>query len=169
MRGPKSAKIDNLDQYSFDKLSKTEGNPRERRRYLAFAHIQDGKSFTKAAEMVRVERRTLMNWVAQFRKNGIEGLKDKPGRGAKPYLLPEQHEAFKLSVLELQSNRKGGRIRGKDVLELMKDKFGIEPAKSSVYNALKRVDLVWITGRSIHPEADIEAQEAFKKTLRKMY
>jgi transposase len=50
----------------------------------------------------------------------------------------------------------------------MKSKFGIEPSKSSVYNALKRVDLVWITGRSIHPEADKEAQEAFKKTSEKM-
>jgi len=29
---------------------------------------------------------------------------------------------------------------------------------------LKRADLVWITGRSIHPKADAEAQEAFKKT-----
>lgn len=167
MRGRK-AQIDGLEQYSFDKLSKTEGNARERRRYLAFAHIQDGKSFTDAAVMVRVELRTLMNWVNNFRKNGIEGLKDKPGRGAKPYLSPEENEAFKLSVLDLQANRKGGRIRGKDVLELMKNKFGIEPSKSTVYEILKRVDLVWITGRSIHPEADVKAQEAFKKTLKKM-
>jgi transposase len=50
----------------------------------------------------------------------------------------------------------------------MKNKFGIEPSKSTVYGTLKRVDLVWITGRSIHPEADVEAQEAFKKTLKKM-
>jgi putative transposase len=167
MRGRK-AQIDGLEQYCFDKLSKTEGNARERRRYLAFAHIQAGKSFTDAAAMVRVERRTLMNWVNNFRKDGIEGLQDKPGRGAKPYLSPEESEAFKLSVLELQATRKGGRIRGKDVLELMKSKFGIEPSKSTVYGTLKRVDLVWITGRSMHPEANVEAQEAFKKTLKKM-
>jgi transposase len=144
------------------------GNARERRRYLAFAHIQAGKSFTDAAAMVRVERRTLMNWVNNFRKDGIEGLQDKPGRGAKPYLSPEESESFKLAVLELQATRKGGRIRGKDILELMKDKFGIDPSKSTVYGTLKRVDLVWITGRSIHPEADVEAQESFKKTLKKM-
>jgi len=167
MRGRK-AQIDGLERYCFDKLSKTAGNARERRRYLAFAHIQDGKSFTDTAAMVRVELRTLMNWVSNFRKNGIEGLKDKPGRGAKPYLSPEYNEAFKLSVLELQATRKGGRIRGKDILELMKNKFGIEPSKSTVYDTLKRVGLVWITGRSIHPEADVEKQEAFKKTLKKM-
>lgn len=167
MRGRK-AQIDGLEQYCFDKLSKTEGNARERRRYLAFAHIQAGKSFTYAAAMVRVERRTLMNWVNNFRKDGLRGPQEKQGRGAKPYLSAEESEVFKLSVLELQATRKEGRIRGKDVLELMKSKFGIEPSKSTVYGTLKRVDLVWITGRSIHPEADIEAQEAFKKTLKKM-
>jgi hypothetical protein len=67
MRGRK-VQIDGLDQYCFGKLSKTEGNARERRRYLAFAHIQDGKSLTEAAAMVRVEIRSLMNWVANFRK-----------------------------------------------------------------------------------------------------
>ncbi len=72
MRGRK-AQIDGIEKYCFDKLSKTEGNARERRRYLAFAHIQDGKSFTDAAAMVRVELRTLMNWVNNFRKMALKG------------------------------------------------------------------------------------------------
>jgi transposase len=46
----------------------------------------------------------------------------------------------------------------------MKTKYGIDPSLATVYNTLKRADLVWITGRSIHPKADLEAQEAFKKT-----
>ncbi|WP_445083633.1 winged helix-turn-helix domain-containing protein [Candidatus Neptunichlamydia sp. REUL1] len=32
---------------------------------------------------------------------------------------------------------------------------------------MKRADLVWISGRSIHPKADLEAQETFKKTSQK--
>ncbi len=59
MRGRKSEAIKGLDQYDFDKLSKTQGNPRERKRYLAFAHIRDGKSFTQAAAAIRVRLRTL--------------------------------------------------------------------------------------------------------------
>ena len=168
MRGRKSAKINGIDDYDFDKLSKTERNPRERLRYLAFAHIKEGKSFTDIAQMVRINLRTLQNWISNFKKNGLEGLKDKPGRGAKPHLKDEDREAFKAAVLELQMNKKGGRIRGKDVLELMRSKFGIEPSKSSVYDTLKRVDLVWITGRSMHPEANLEEQETFKKTLETM-
>jgi len=167
MRGRKADTIKGLEQYDFDKLSKTQGNSRERKRYLAFAHINDGKSFTEAAAAIRVELRTLMNWVKRFRDEGIEGLKDRPGRGAKPYLSEDARSAFKQSVLELQQNRPGGRIRGSDVLALMKEKYHVEPALSTVYNTLKRADLVWITGRSIHPTADLAAQDDFKKNSEK--
>jgi transposase len=163
MRGRKARVIKDLERYDFDKLSKTKGTSRERKRYLAFAHIRDGKTFTEAAAAVRIKLRTLMNWVKRFKEQGIDGLVDQPGRGAKPYLSPEERDAFKQSVLELQQKRAGGRIRGSDVLELMKEKYNVTPTLSTVYNTLKRANLVWITGRSIHPKADIEAQENFKK------
>jgi len=111
--------------------------------------------------------RTLMNWVKRFREQGIDGLKDQAGRGAKPYLHPKERAAFKEAVLELQKKRSGGRVRGADVLTLMKEKYNVEPALSTVYNTLKRADLVWITGRSIHPKANLEAQENFKKNSEK--
>jgi transposase len=164
MRGRKAAQIEGIQRYDFDKLAKTEGNARERRRFVAFAHIREGKTFTETAIAVRVKLRTLMNWVKQFKTAGLEGLKDKPGRGAKPFLPEEHRAAFRQAVLELQEKRVGGRIRGSDVLELMKTKYGVDPSLRTVYDTLKRADLVWITGRSIHPKADLEAQEAFKKT-----
>jgi len=164
MRGRKAGRLDDIQRYDFDKLAKTEGNARERRRFVAFAHIRDGKTFTETAIAVRVKLRTLMNWVKQFKTEGLEGLRDKPGRGAKPFLSVEHHAAFRQAVLELQEKRVGGRIRGSDVLELMKTKYGIDPSLRTVYDTLKRAELVWITGRSIHPKADLEAQEAFKKT-----
>ena len=167
MRGRKAERIEGIEQHDFNKLSKTQGSPRERRRYLAFAHIREGKNFVEVAAMVRVEVRSVMRWIKWFKIQGIEGLKDKPGRGTKPFLPPEHEATFKQAILELQQNRFGGRIRGNDVLELMKKKFGVDPTLSTVYNTLKRIDLVWITGRSIHPKADVEAQEAFKKTSEK--
>jgi transposase len=164
MRGRKAARLEAVQQYDFDKLAKTEGNARERRRFVAFAHIREGKTFTETAIAVRVKLRTLMNWVKQFKTEGLEGLRDKPGRGAKPFLPVEHRAAFREAVLELQEKRVGGRIRGSDVLELMKTKYGVDPSLRTVYDTLKRAELVWITGRSIHPKADLEAQETFKKT-----
>lgn len=164
MRGRKAAQIEGIQQYDFDKLAKTEGNARERRRFLAFAHIREGKTFTERAIAIRVKLRTLMNWIKQFKNEGIEGLKDKAGRGAKPFLSEEHRMAFRQAVLELQKNRVGGRIRGSDVLELMRTKYGVDPSLRTVYDTLKRAELVWITGRSVHPKADVEAQGTFKKT-----
>ena len=74
MQGRTYKPLAGLHQYNFNHLSKTQGTLRERRRYLAFAHIQDGKSFTEAASMVKVTFKALMNWVDSYRKNGIEGL-----------------------------------------------------------------------------------------------
>jgi transposase len=167
MRGRKAAQIKGLEKYNFDKLARTEGSPRERRRFLAFAHIREGKTFTEAAAFVRVKLRSLMRWVKSFRTEGFDGLKDKPGRGNKPFILSEHQAAFRQAVLDLQEKKIGGRIRGKDILELMETKYGINPSLKTVYNTLKRADLVWITGRSIHPKADLEAQESFKKTSQK--
>jgi putative transposase len=167
MRGRKAAQIKGIEQYDFDKLANTKSNPRERRRFLAFAHLCEGKTFTEVAIFVRVKLRSLMRWVKKFKTEGLEGLKDKAGRGAKPLMPLEHRAAFRQAVLELQEKRTGGRIRGRDVLELMQTKYGIDPTLKTVYNTLKKSDLVWITGRSIHPKADLEDQEAFKKTSEK--
>lgn len=169
MRGRKPKPLEGLSQCDFENLLRTQGSPRERRRYLAFAHLHDGKNFTEAAMMVKVQLRTLMHWVQNFRKKGIEGLKDLPGRGAKPHISDEDLESFRKSVLELQASRQGGRIKGRDVLKLMEEKFRVISSRSSVYDTLRRADLVWITGRSQHPKANVKAQEAFKKTLDKKY
>ncbi|WP_316357085.1 helix-turn-helix domain-containing protein [Candidatus Neptunichlamydia sp. REUL1] len=79
----------------------------------------------------------------------------------------ENQAAFRQAVLELQEKKVGGRIKGKDILELMKTKYGVDPSLKPVYNTLKRADLVWISGRLIHPKADLEAQETLKKTSQK--
>ena len=76
---------------------------------------RNGKNFTEAAAAVRISLRTLMSWIKRFRSQGIDGLKDQP------YLPPHERDAFRQAVLELQQNKPGGRIRGADVLELMKE------------------------------------------------
>ncbi|MFI0435987.1 MAG: winged helix-turn-helix domain-containing protein [Parachlamydiaceae bacterium] len=40
-------------------------------------------------------------------------------------------------------------------------------SNGSLYRLLHRAGLSWMTGRSQHPKADLERQEAFKKTLKK--
>jgi len=112
MRGRKAEAIKALEQYDFDKLSKTQGNPREGKRYLTFAHIRDGKIFTETASAIRIKLRTLINWLKRFKALVIHGLRDRAPTSAKPCISPEDRAVFKGSVLELQQKRSAGRIRG---------------------------------------------------------
>lgn len=166
MKGRKAASIGGIDPHDFDKLARASGvKPSEKLRFLALAHVKDGKSLSEAARMIRVSPRTVIVWVQKFRKEGINGLRERYGGGAQPYLAYDKHEEFRQSVLELQTSRAGGRIRGEDVRELLEAKYNICCSLSTVYNILKRVGLVWITGRSRHPKGDEETQIAFKKTF----
>jgi len=166
MKGRKRS-LKSVDGHDFKTLAKRAHNAREKIRYLAFAHMQEGKSNIEIARMLKVNRIAISDWIKRFNNNGIEGLKERKGRGAKLKLDTSQREAFRKSVLELQEQRAGGRIKGSDVKKLMEEKFGIKHTMKSVYNELHRVNLVWISGRSKHPKADVEAQEDFKKTLEK--
>lgn len=158
--------IESLEQHDFERLACTEGSPRERRRFLAFAHLQDGTSFSEAARRVKVAKNTVLTWVKKFRESGLDGLREKNGRGAKPYVPPEDYEALQELVLEMQKSKSGGRIRAQDIGDAIEKKYGKRPSTSVIYKTLHRANLVWITGRSQHPKADLEAQETFKKTSR---
>ncbi len=140
--------------HNFKQLAKRANDPREKIRLLAFAHMQDGKSPREAAEAVKVTRNAVYVWLRKFKKDGLIGLKEKGGRGAKLKISMSESEAFRNAVLELQKGRSGGRIKGQDVLDMMKSKFGVICTKRSAYNHLKRANLVWVSARSQHPNSD---------------
>jgi len=165
--GRKRIVSEEIHNFNFEKLSKNASHPRERLRFLAFAHIKDGKSNIEISKMLKVNRMTITDWLKKFNIEGVKGLKEKSGRGAHRKLPESEEEAFKKAVLELQDKKTGGRIKGRDILQLMEEKFSVKCTLQSVYNTLHRVELVWVSGRSKHPKVDFEAQEAFKKTSSK--
>jgi len=151
----------------FTQLAKIEKNARCRIRLLALAHLQEGKSCQEVADLLKVEVSSPRHWLNRLAKGGLEALKEQPGRGRKRYLLSDENKRFREAVLALQAQRPGGRIRAIDVQGLLEKEFKVSYALSSTYTALHRAEMSWKTGRSQHPKADPEAQEAFKKTLLK--
>jgi len=59
--------------------------------------LADGVPITAIATTVGISRRFVYKWVQRFLKQGVEGLTDKPGRGAhrvpREQILMEQHDA----------------------------------------------------------------------------
>ena len=167
MRGRKAKPVKGLDEHDFDQLARSVGSASERKRFLAFAHIKDGRGFSEVARMIRVKPRTVIIWVTKFRKFGIEGLRQQKGAGAKRLISVEREEIVSKAVDEMQKSRPGGRLRGRDIGEMVNKNYGINLSNGSLYRLLHRAGLSWITGRSQHPKADLEKQEDFKKNLKK--
>ncbi|NOQ76878.1 MAG: transcriptional regulator, partial [Methylococcaceae bacterium] len=97
--------------------------------------------------------------------SGLDGLRESPRSGAKRKLKENQQIDFKKAVIALQESRSGGRITGHDIQRLLVEQFQVKCCLNSVYNLMNRLDLVWITVRSKHPQQSQEKQDSFKKTL----
>ena len=159
----KSVLPESFYKEDFISLYKKESSPQVKSRYLGCSHIQKGMTIQEVANLLHVQYRTVAYWIRRYKESGIAGLRDQKGRGLKPRLDKNHKNIFCEKVLNLQSARKGGRVRGKDIIDLLKTEFQVEYKLSGVYNLLHRVGLSWISSRSRHPNQLPEVQEAFKK------
>lgn len=138
-------------------------------RCLACHYIQMGRTYDEVAEMLNYSRNSIMKWVEKFEQKGIETLLGtKPGRGRAARISSKLSTEFSEAVISLQANRNGGRVIGKDIVGMVQEKYAVKYSVSGIYKLLSRMGLSWVSARSIHPKADLEAQESFKKTLNKM-
>lgn len=151
----------------FFQLAKRESHPRTRIRLLALGNLQLGKSKVEVTNTFNITFPTLREWLLRFIKEGVQGLREKPGKGRKKKLPTDQEEEFRKQVESLQELRDGGRVRAQDIQILLKEKFCVDHALPSVYHVLERCGLSWISSRSKHPKSDPEVQEDFKKNFKK--
>jgi len=152
-----------LSDYDLETLYKEEKNAEKKIRFLALLHVSKGKNRNEVASIVFKDWQTVDNWLTRFQKFGLEGLEHKSGQGRKPELAKDREEEFKNKLEDIQQNMEGGRLVAKDIKNILSEKFNAEYHEYSVYALLKRLDLVWITARSKHPNHDPVKQEAFKK------
>lgn len=156
-----------LAETDFFQLAKRESHPRTRIRLLALGNLQTGKTKSEVINTFHITFPTLREWLLRFISEGVQGLREKPGKGRKKKLPSDREEEFRKEVESLQDLREGGRIRGQDVQVLLKEKFCVDHALPSVYHVLERCGLSWISSRSKHPKSNPEAQEDFKKNSKK--
>lgn len=166
MNTPEDTQLQNAE-INFFELAKREPNPRTRIRFLALGNLKAGKSKKEITEMFQIVLITLRRWVLRFVTQGVQGLKEQPGKGRKKKLPQEQEEEFRQQVEILQTLREGGRVRGQDIQVLLREKFCIDHALPSVYHVLERCGLSWISARSKHPKSNPVIQEDFKKNSKK--
>ena len=129
---------------------------------IAVRDVKSGKTRTEVAENLRVNRRTVGNWVKSYDKNGIEGLIPKyENCGSKCRLSNEQ--LLKLKE-ELTNPEKSQSL--KDAQKFIKNEFDVEYSIKQVWVITrKKLGLNYRKPFIKYNEAPKNAEEILKKKL----
>lgn len=146
-------------------LIRKERDARVHQRLVAMRFIMQGLHIPEVASRLGISERPLRKWVHRFNKRGPNALSDAPRSGQPPKLKGKQVENFKKRVRKgVTSQDSTCSLNGKDLQQILKNEFGVEYSLSGTYFILHRLGFSCLCPRPQHPQADFEAQEAFKKT-----
>ena len=134
---------------------------------LAIAHVLDGLPRAEAAQLCGMDRQTLRDWVHRYNVDGIEGLSNRTSPGRPAALDPEQMARLKALVLAGPDRAKHGVVRWRcsDLRGVIVEEFEVELHERTVAKLLRKLRLTRLQPRPHNPKRDVEAQEAYKKTL----
>ena len=146
-------------------LARRQKDPRAASRMYAIAHALEGKSRAEAARLSGMERQALHDAVVRYNAEGLAGLHDRPKGRRRPVLDEAEGLALKELVLAGPDLARHGRTEwtlpalAEEIAHLWSKR--LHPA--SLSRVLRRLGLSKQKTRPRHPQADPEAQEAFKK------
>lgn len=136
------------------------------RRILAIALVLDGIDRRTAAQSCGMDRQTLRDWVHRYNAEGLAGLVNRKAPGRRRYLDDEQRAELARLVEAGPAPDQDGVVRWRriDLKRKIEDIFGVQMHERTVGKQLAELGFAKMTVRPQHPKADVEAQEAFKKT-----
>ena len=118
------------------------------------------------AQVMGVAAESIWRWAKAYQKNGLEGLYPQPKK-PKPSKLATAQKDDVLAWIDERKNSAGERIHWtfERLQYAIMQEFGVTLSIPSIWVWLRRENRVLKVPRPQHNKADIQAQEAFKKTL----
>ncbi|MFO7891969.1 MAG: helix-turn-helix domain-containing protein [bacterium] len=101
-----------------------------------------GHSSRKLSEIHNISFKQITNWVHRFENEGIEGLKDRKGRGRRSILSDKDMQKIKTIILTEKPEKygfKSNRWTGPLLRELISHKYGVCYQKAQIYNLLRKI------------------------------
>ena len=146
-------------------LAQRQKDPRAASRMYAIAHALEGKSRAEAARLSGMERQALHDAVVRYNAEGLAGLHDRPKGRRRPVLDEAEGVALKRLVLAGPDLARHGRTEWTlpSLTEEIARLWGKRLHPASLSRVLRRLGLSKQKTRPCHPQANPEAQEAFKK------
>jgi transposase len=139
-------------------------------RLYAVYQVSLGQPSRKLEDLYNTSFKQITNWVHRFEKEGLDGLRDKPGRGRKSRLSEEQQNRLHKLVMDESPADYGFNTdtwTGPILIKWIKNHFGIVFKKAQIYNILRNSGFSYQKSRGFYPEADTKEQKAFKEALKK--
>ncbi len=138
-------------------------------RLFAVYQVSLGQPSRKLEDLYNTSFKQITNWVHRFEKEGIEGLRDKKGRGRTPKLADVQRNRIGILLKEdpVKYGYNTATWTGPMLIEWIDKEYGILYKKAQIYNIIKLLGFSYQKGRGVFPETEVEKQEVFKETLKK--
>lgn len=109
------------------------------------------------AKVFGVNTNTIRAWVKAFAIGDLPGLDYQPGRGRKSNLGDDHLQLVKEWAQE------NCNLTIAEIVQKLKNDYGIKSSKSAVHRILHKLKLSYITPRPIHHKQDKNLHPEFKK------
>lgn len=138
-------------------------------RLYAVYQVALGQPSRKLEDLYNTSYKQITNWVHRFEKEGIDGLRDKPGRGRTSRLDVTRQNRVKQLLTEspLTYGYNTATWTGPMLIEWIAKEYGVIYKKAQIYNIIKAIGFSYQKGKGVFPEADSQKQEVFKEALKK--
>jgi len=139
-------------------------------RLYAVYQVSLGQPSRKLEDLYNTSFKQITNWVHRFESEGLEGLRDKPGRGRKSKLSPAQRETLQQLLAKETPENHGYNTEtwtGPLLIDWIEKHFSIVFKKAQIYNIIKEIGFSYQKAKGFYPETDPQAQVEFKENLKK--
>jgi transposase len=154
---------DQRDRATLQRLVKKEVNSKQRDRYRAVVLALDDLEGDEIARRIGRSPRFVDEWVARYRRGGLDRLKPRKQPGRKPKLTPEQEEQLR-ARLDAGPRETDGvcTLRGREIVRIIDREFGVIHTLGGIYDVLRRLGYSTLKPRPRHPKNDPQAMQQFK-------
>src|ERR1051325_4491061 len=152
------------DVAELTRRARVETRALQRDRYRAVLLALDGQEAVAIARALGRSRRSVQDWVYAYRDGGIDQL--LPGKSTgRPTQLPRQREGELKKRLDAGPLAQDGvcTLRGKDVVRILEQEFGVRYSLDGAYDLLERLGYSCLSPRPLHEKSDPQQIEQFKQ------
>jgi putative transposase len=151
-----------------EKAQRTSPDPRVRQRATGLRLLHGGKKPSEVAKLLNVSQATVFNWHADWRADGLDGLRDKP-RSGRPPLADEAYRAQVEAVMETDPTSLGYGFTCWTLQRLIAHlarETGIQVSVNTMRRVLEEQDYVCRRPKhELKPLQDVEARTRAKELL----